>query len=263
MTASPLLEVRALGKQFAPRRDETSRWVLRDVSFTVARGELVTIVGPSGAGKTTLLNLIAQTEKATAGEICFDAEVTAAADRRPLRPGLSCRVGYVSQQDCLLPWRTALQNVLLPLEIQNRLTRQSQDRARELLHKVGLAGFEQHYPHELSGGMRQRVSLVRTLVYDPPVILMDEPFAGLDSQTRAALRSDLVRLYGGSKTIVFVTHDIHEAIVLGDRTLVLSTAPARVKSEYAIPFRRPRDLRALMLDAEFLALHDAICADIA
>ena len=151
----------------------------------------------------------------------------------------------MTQEDNLLPWRTTLQNVLFPLDVQGRLNDETRARAEMLIRAVGLAGFENHYPHELSGGMRKRASLIRTLVYDPPVILMDEPFGALDAQTRMQLQEDLLRLWNlGRKTIVFVTHDIAEAIALGDRTLVLSRAPAthrrRAHDHDPAPARHPR-----------------------
>jgi NitT/TauT family transport system ATP-binding protein len=152
-----------------------------------------------------------------------------------------------------------LQNVLFPLTVQRRLNDETRARAQMLIHAVGLAGFEQHYPHELSGGMRKRASLIRTLVYDPPVILMDEPFGALDAQTRTQLQEDLLRLWNlGRKTIVFVTHDIAEAIALGDRTLVLSRSPASIAGEHCNPIPRPRDIRGIMIHPEFGALYHRI-----
>src|SRR4029079_8585109 len=210
-------------------------FVIRDLNFSVEDGEFLTIVGPSGAGKTTLLNMIAQIDTASGGTVRFQSEIATLDDAKVLSPGLSCRIGYVTQEDNLLPWRTTLQNVLFPLIVQGRLNDETRARAETLTRAVGLAGFESHYPHELSGGMRKRASLIRTLVYDPPVILMDEPFGALDAQTRVQLQEDLLRLWNlGRKTIVFVTHDIGEAIALGDRTLVLSRAPAKIIGEHII-----------------------------
>ena len=260
MTAEPLLEIRDLGKQFA-RRDAGSAapWVIKDLSFSVGDGEFLTIVGPSGSGKTTLLNMIAQIDAASSGEIRFRSEPVPIGDPRALKPGLACQIGYVTQEDNLLPWRTTLDNVLFPLKVQGRLDAQSRARAELLIKTVGLAGFEQYYPHELSGGMRKRASLIRTLVYNPPVILMDEPFGALDAQTRAMLQADLLNLWNlGRKTIIFVTHDIGEAIALGDRTLVLTRAPARVAGEHPIPIPRPRDIGGIMAHPEFGAVYQRI-----
>jgi NitT/TauT family transport system ATP-binding protein len=260
----PLIEIRRLGKRFPARNGrEPSPWVIEDLSFTVSEGEFLTIIGPSGAGKTTLLNMIAQIDAASAGEVRFQSDLAPIGNLKALKPGLDCRIGYVTQDDHLLPWRTTLQNVLFPLVVQGRLSQETRARADMLIRAVGLSGFEHHYPHELSGGMRKRASLIRTLVYDPPVILMDEPFGALDAQTRTQLQADLLRLWNlGRKTIIFVTHDIAEAIALGDRTLVLSRPPSRVAGEHAIPLARPRDVRGIMAHPEFGALYQAIRAQV-
>jgi NitT/TauT family transport system ATP-binding protein len=260
MATEALLEVRGLSKRFGDRvgRDP-SPWVIQDLSFVVNEGEFLTIIGPSGSGKTTLLNMLAQIDTASGGEIRFQSQVAPIRDPKSLKPGLACKIGYVTQEDNLLPWRTTLQNVLFPLTVQRRLNDETRARAQMLIHAVGLAGFEQHYPHELSGGMRKRASLIRTLVYDPPVILMDEPFGALDAQTRTQLQEDLLRLWNlGRKTIVFVTHDIAEAIALGDRTLVLSRSPASIAGEHCNPIPRPRDIRGIMIHPEFGALYHRI-----
>jgi NitT/TauT family transport system ATP-binding protein len=153
--------------------------------------------------------------------------------------------------------------VLFPLVVQGRLNDETRAHAQMLIRAVGLAGFESHYPHELSGGMRKRASLIRTLVYDPPVILMDEPFGALDAQTRMQLQEDLLRLWNiGRKTIVFVTHDIGEAIALGDRTLVLTKAPARIAGEHMITIPRPRDIRGIMTHPAFTELYQRIRAQV-
>jgi NitT/TauT family transport system ATP-binding protein len=264
LAMQPLLEVRDLSKRFAARagRDAQS-WVIQDLSFSVGDGEFLTIVGPSGSGKTTLLNMIAQIDAASGGEVRFQSVSAPINDPKALSPGLSCKIGYVTQEDNLLPWRTTLQNVLFPLSVQRRLNEETRAHAEALIRAVGLSGFENHYPHELSGGMRKRASLIRTLVYDPPVILMDEPFGALDAQTRTQLQEDLLRLWNlGRKTIVFVTHDIGEAIALGDRTLVLTRAPARIAGEHAIDIPRPRDIRSIMTHPDFAALYQRIRAQV-
>jgi len=255
-----LLEIQALAKKFAGRAGrEGGAFVIRDLSFSVDDGEFLTIVGPSGAGKTTLLNMIAQIDTASGGAVRFQSETATLDDPKALNPGLSCRIGYVTQEDNLLPWRTTLQNVLFPLNVQGKLNAETQARAEMLIRTVGLAGFENHYPHELSGGMRKRASLIRTLVYDPPVILMDEPFGALDAQTRTHLQDDLIKLWNlGRKTIVFVTHDIAEAIALGDRTLVLTRAPAKIAGEHLIDIPRPRDIRGIMSNPRFGELYQRI-----
>jgi NitT/TauT family transport system ATP-binding protein len=258
--AGPLLEVRDLSKRFAARAGgDTSSWVIQALSFSVNEGEFLTVIGPSGSGKTTLLNMIAQIDTASGGEVRFQSQAAPISDPKALNPGLSCKIGYVTQEDNLLPWRTTLQNVLFPLSVQGRLDKETRAHAEGLIRAVGLAGFENHYPHELSGGMRKRASLIRTLVYDPPVILMDEPFGALDAQTRAQLQEDLLRLWHlGRKTIIFVTHDIAEAIALGDRTLVLTRAPAHIAGEHVNPIPRPRDVRGIMTHPDFAGLYQRI-----
>ena len=264
MMGQPLVEVRELSKRFATHMGrETASWVIRGLSFSVADGEFLTIIGPSGSGKTTLLNMLAQIDTASGGEVHFQSQPAPVNDAKALNPGLSCRIGYVTQEDNLLPWRTTLQNVLFPLTVQRQLNAETRARAEMLIAAVGLKGFEGHYPHELSGGMRKRASLIRTLVYDPPVILMDEPFGALDAQTRAQLQDDLLHLWNlGRKTIIFVTHDIAEAIALGDRTLVLSRQPAKVAGEHANPIPRPRDIRGIMTHPEFASLYQRIRAQV-
>jgi len=261
---SALLEIRKLGKRFPTRQGrEPSPWVIQDLSFSVTEGEFLTIVGPSGAGKSTLLNIIVQTDTASAGDILLNGVPIATRDPRALKPGIDRRIGYVTQDDNLLPWRSTLDNVLFPLEVQGKLDDEGRARAQTLIEAVGLAGFEKYYPHELSGGMRKRTALIRTLVYDPPVILMDEPFASVDAQTRTQLQSDLLRLWDlGRKTIIFVTHDITEAIALGDRALVLSKQPSRIAAEHAIPIPRPRNVKDIFTLPGFAATYEKIRADV-
>ncbi len=241
---APILEVKGLAKRFPPRtRDAEAPLILADLSFHVADQEFLTMVGPSGAGKSTLLNIIAQCDGASDGEIFFRGELIETGHAAALNPGWNCQIGYVTQDDNLLPWRTLIDNVTMPLKLQGRYDEAAQERVRELLRATNLTGFERYYPHELSGGMRKRASLIRTLAYDPPIILMDEPFGAVDAQTRAQLQQDLLRLWNhGRKTIVFVTHDIGEAISLGDRVLVLSKSPAKIIAQHQIDIRRPRDL---------------------
>src|SRR5713101_1019924 len=187
MSEAPLLEIKGLGKRFPARPGrEASPWVIQGLSFSVRPGELLTIVGPSGAGKSTLLNMIAQIDTVSAGEIVFNGEAVKSHDARTLRPGFDRRIGYVTQDDNLLPWRTTIDNVLFPIEVRGRLDAQTRAHAEMLIRAVGLGGFERYYPHELSGGMRKRAALIRTLAYDPPVILMDEPFAAVDAPTQRA-----------------------------------------------------------------------------
>jgi NitT/TauT family transport system ATP-binding protein len=237
--------------------------VLRDISFELERGSFHFLTGPSGSGKSTLLNMIAQIDVASGGEILFAGDMIVVNDPKALKPGLDRRIGYVTQDDNLLPWRTTIDNVLFPLEVQGRLDDKSRSHAETLIKAVGLSGYERYYPHELSGGMRKRTSLIRTLVYDPPVILMDEPFAAVDAQTRVQLQEDLLRLWEmGRKTIIFVTHDIAEAVALGDRTLVLTKQPTRIRSEHIIPFKRPRNVKDIFGLEGFAQVYEKIRAEI-
>jgi len=212
---------------------------LRDVRFEVQSGEFVTVIGPSGCGKSTLLSAIASLlspeEADVRGKILIDGvDVRHGGARRAL--------GYVFQRDTLFPWRTVLQNVAAGLEIRGMSREDRLETARRLIATVGLSGFEQYYPHQISGGMRQRTSLIRTLAYDPQVILMDEPFGALDAQTRMVLQSELIRIWSASrKTIIFVTHDLAEAITLGERVIVFSKRPGTVTRIYDVPFPHPRD----------------------
>ncbi|OXM63436.1 ABC transporter ATP-binding protein [Amycolatopsis vastitatis] len=195
---------------------------LDDVSLDIADGTFLSLVGPSGSGKSTLLDLLGGLATPTSGEVLIDGE--------PVRgPGLDR--GVVFQQYALFPWRTARANVEFGLEGGSLGKRQRAERAREYLALVGLSGFEDRYPHELSGGMKQRVAIARSLVYDPAVLLMDEPFAALDAQTREQLQEELLRIWRRTgKTIVFITHGIDEAVYLGQRVAVLTSRPGRLKA---------------------------------
>ncbi|WP_178130405.1 ABC transporter ATP-binding protein [Reyranella sp. CPCC 100927] len=258
--AEPLLEVRDLARTFGARDGRAAGLnVIEGLSLAVTEGEFVTVAGPSGSGKSTLLNMIAQTDRPTAGTIRLRGKTIMDASTSTLTPGWHCQIGYVTQEDNLLPWRRLEENILLPLRAQRRLDDAARARAAALIDTAGLAGFERFYPHELSGGMRKRASLVRTLAYDPPVILMDEPFGALDAQTRTELHADLLRLWSlRRKTIIFVTHDITEAIALGDRVLVLSRAPARVIDEFRVDLPRPRDIDGLIAAPGFARLYESI-----
>jgi NitT/TauT family transport system ATP-binding protein len=224
--------------------------VLKDVSFEVGSGEFVTIVGPSGCGKSTVLNAIASLigsgEAVVTGSIHING-----AEIREGRLGKGA-LGYVFQRDTLFPWRTVLRNVEAGLELRGMPKSERETRARQLINLVGLAGFEQYFPHQISGGMRQRASLIRTLAYDPQVVLMDEPFGALDAQTRMSLQAELIRIWAARrKTIVFVTHDLAEAIMLGERVIVFSKRPGTVKRIVRIPFPHPRDPFELYGSREF------------
>ncbi|RVI51926.1 ABC transporter ATP-binding protein [Sinorhizobium meliloti] len=208
--------------------------VLDGVDLSIDRGEFITLVGPSGSGKSVLLDVIAGLTGATSGVASIDGiEVS--------KP--HARTAYVFQQYALSPWRTALQNVEYALEVRGVPAAERREKARHLLHLFGLNGFEDRFPSQLSGGMQQRVAIARALSTDPQVLLMDEPFAALDAQTRDILQSELLRIWEQIKTtVVFVTHSIDEAIYLADRVVVMTARPARVKEIVEIDLPRPRDL---------------------
>ena len=228
---------------------------LERVSLLVRDGEFVSLVGPSGCGKSTILKLVSGLLTPTSGGVSLDGQ--------PVN-GVPPSVGFMFQSDALLPWGTALDNVAVALELRGIARPERERRARELLGLVGLAGFEQAYPATLSGGMRKRVALARVLAYDPSVYLMDEPFGALDAQTKVQMGGELLRIWDGlDRTIVFVTHDIEEAIALSDRVLVMTRRPGRIKSEYKIDLPRPRDFYEVRFTPEFRALHQAIWRDLA
>jgi len=203
-----------------------SNAVIGDVSFTLRPGEIVSIVGPSGCGKTTLLNLLCGILPLSAGRVYWRG--------RPL-DGMPRRVGYMLQKDLLLAWRTVLANVTLGLELQGVARAEREARARVMLRTVGLSDFQDYFPSALSGGMRQRVALARTLVTDPEVLLLDEPFAALDFQTKLLLESDMARLVRGQgRALLMITHDVEEAVSLSDRVLVLSHRPSRIRAVHDI-----------------------------
>jgi NitT/TauT family transport system ATP-binding protein len=217
---------------------------LDDVSLEIAAGELCVVVGPSGCGKTTLLNCIAGFDTVTSGQILLDGAVIAAPGGK-LAPGADRMV--VFQAGALFPWKTVLWNITCGPVLSGRLTRaDAEAQARALLARVGLAGIEGQYPVELSGGMKRRVEIIRALLNDPTVLLLDEPFRALDSLTKSVMHEALLELYDLSrKTIFFITHDLEEAIFLADRVAVMTTRPGRVKKLISVDLPRPRDYRLL------------------
>jgi NitT/TauT family transport system ATP-binding protein len=222
---------------------------LDQINLEVNEGEFVTIVGPSGCGKTTFINLCDGLLKPTAGHITIDGKTVTG-------PGIDR--GMVFQDSCLMPWRTVLKNVIFGLECQGLDNPEGIERAMGFIKLVGLQGFEEHYPHELSGGMQQRCNLARALTVDPKILIMDEPFAALDAQTREIMQAELLRIWKESgKTVLFITHQISEAIFLADRVIVFGSRPGRVKKMIPINLPRPRDL-SIKRDTQFLKYEDEL-----
>ena len=241
--ASPKLAIEALTKKFGDLE------VLKQINVEVRHGEFVSIVGPSGCGKTTFLRIIGGLETASSGAARLDGRVIEgpAADR-----------GFVFQSDNLLPWRDVLSNAEIGPEINGKLSPQQRATTMRLLELVGLKGFENYFPRQLSGGMRQRVNLARALAVDPALLLMDEPFSALDAQTREIMQTELMRIWeAGRKTVLFVTHQIDEAVFLSDRVLVFARRPGRLQESVKIDLPRPRVL-GLKRDPAFVAYVDHI-----
>jgi NitT/TauT family transport system ATP-binding protein len=224
---------------------------VRDTTLIVAPGEFVSVVGPTGCGKSTLLNVAAGLLAPSHGHVeIFGKRMH----------GINAHAGYMFQADALMPWRSALANVRAGLEFRGVAHAQSTPLAREWLSRVGLAGFEDRYPHQLSGGMRKRVSLAQMLILEPQLLLMDEPFSALDIQTRQLMENELLELWSANrKSVLFITHDLEEAISLSDRVIVLSAGPeTHPIGEFAIDLPRPRDVAEIRMTPRFVALHEAI-----
>jgi NitT/TauT family transport system ATP-binding protein len=227
--------------------------VLDDINISVDAGKFVAIVGPSGCGKTTFIKIVDGLLKSTSGQILIDGSPVSG-------PGHDRAM--VFQEACLLPWRTVFNNVLYGLECQGRVDAEARARVQRLIRLVGLGNFETHYPHELSGGMQQRCNLARALALDPEVLIMDEPFAALDAQTRELMQLELLRVWNETKkTVLFVTHQINEAVYLADQVIVLGTKPGRVRDIVDIDLARPRPL-SIKRDSKFLEYEDRIWATI-
>jgi NitT/TauT family transport system ATP-binding protein len=249
---TPALALENITCTFVSREDRTQRYTaVRDTTLRVAPGEFVSVVGPTGCGKSTLLNVAAGLLEPSAGEVRVFGERL---------DGINGRAGYLFQADALMPWRNAFENVLAGLEFRNSPPADARDRAEDWLRRVGLTGFGDRYPHQLSGGMKKRVSLAQTLILDPEILLMDEPFSALDIQTRQLMENELLELWSANrKSVVFITHDLEEAIALSDRVTVLSAGPeTRPIGDYAIDLPRPRDVAEIRLTPRYLELHTEI-----
>ena len=240
---APKLKISHLGKTF------NDLHALQDVNLDVDRGEFISVVGPSGCGKTTFLRIVAGLEPASSGEVLLDGRAV---------HGPGGDRGFVFQSDSLLPWRTVFANAIIGREVAGQVGAAERQRTMELLKLVGLEGFENYHPRQLSGGMRQRVNLARALAIDPDVLLMDEPFASLDAQTREIMQTELLRIWEqGRKTVLFVTHQIDEAVFLSDRVLVFARRPGRLQESVEIKLARPRTL-AIKRTPEFIGYVDHI-----
>jgi len=226
--------IRGLRKQFRDIAREEEVIALDGIDLAIADDEFLTVLGPSGCGKTTLLNIVASFESASGGEVLLDGE--------PVRKPGPDR-GVVFQEYALFPWLTVQQNIEFGLRERRMPRLERRERVRRQIASVGLSGFEQRYPQELSGGMRQRVALARLLINNPKILLMDEPFAALDAQTRSMMQQELLGVWSAERrTVIFITHNIEEAVLLGDRAVVMTARPGRIKEIVAIELARPRDV---------------------
>jgi NitT/TauT family transport system ATP-binding protein len=259
MSLPAALALDAVSCTFVSRDDPGQRYTaVRDVTLAVGAGEFVSVVGPTGCGKSTLLNMAAGLLAPSSGAVrVFGTPLS----------GINARAGYMFQSDSLMPWRTARQNVMAGLEFRGAADAGAQ--ADDWLKRVGLGGFGDRYPHQLSGGMRKRVNLAQTLVLDPDIILMDEPFSALDVQTRQLMENEVLELWAGArdtagrergrKAVLFITHDLDEAIAMSDRVVVLSAGPASHPiGEFHVDLERPRDVAEVRSTPRFVELHKAI-----
>jgi NitT/TauT family transport system ATP-binding protein len=239
MPARPVvIETRGLGKVYGI--DRAPIVALQDISFAVEEGAFVSLVGPSGCGKSTLLRILAGLDRQTAGTITVDAA------------GWAVENAMVFQESGLFPWMSVETNVRFGLDTRGVPRKEADPRVEAALKLVGLSRFRNHYPHQLSGGMRQRCAIARAFVTDPGMLLMDEPFAALDAQNRALLQAELVRLWEQTgKTVIYITHSIEEALLMGDRTVIMTAQPGRIKQIIDVPFAHPRDLLQLAASPEF------------
>jgi NitT/TauT family transport system ATP-binding protein len=236
-----IISIRGVGHTFRTKGRRVE--ALLETNLDIYDREFMTIVGPSGCGKSTLMNVIVGLIPPSSGSVLY---------RGQRHAGINRAIGYITQADNLYPWRTLRQNVEFPLEVRGVPKAERRERVAYLIRKVGLDGFDESFPHELSGGMRQRANIIRTLVYGPEVILMDEPFGPLDAQTRLILQNQMLDLWQEErKTVIFITHDLSEAVALADRVVVMSARPGRIKTVAPVPVPRPRDLFEIHADERF------------
>ena len=252
MTVS--LQVNRVSKEFIDRRSKSTVRALDEINLEVQKGEVICILGPSGCGKSTLLNIVAGFLPPTGGEVRVDG-------RQVLEPGPDR--GFVFQEFALFPWRTVLENIEFGPVLKGMEKADRHARARELIQRIHLTGFENKYPFELSGGMKQRVGIARALANDPEVLLMDEPFGALDAQTRRVMQEELLKLLGETKkTVLFVTHAIDEAIVLADRVVIMTARPGQVKALLGVDLPRPRERTSPEFNELYRKMDDLIRAEV-
>ncbi len=251
----PAVQLENVGVRFGTARSG-AHTVLHDISLQVREGEFLAIVGPSGCGKSTLLNVTAGLVAPSSGEVMVFGE--------ELAGGVCRHAAYLFQQDALLPWRSVLANISLGLTLRGTSRAVAQEAARRWIDRVGLSGFEDRYPHQLSGGMRKRAAIAQSWIVEPRLLLMDEPFSALDVHTRQIMETELLALWRESgKTVMFITHDLEEAIALADEVVVMSAGPsARIKGRYRVDLPRPRDVAEIRLDAGFTDLYRRIWDDL-
>src|SRR5262245_51310783 len=249
----PAIELLSVTKRF-PTPNGGVYTALRDLTLRVAPGEFAAVVGPTGCGKSTTLALVSGLEPASAGEVRVMG--------RTVR-GIAGDIGYVFQTDAVFPWKSVLDNVAAGPRYRGSSTRTARALAREWIARVGLAGFEDRYPHQLSGGMRKRVALAQSLINEPRILLMDEPFSALDVQTRTLMENELLALWSAtSASVVFVTHDLEEAISLADRVYVFTAGPGTVKGSYPIALLRPRNVSEIRFEPQFQRIYQEIWTDL-
>ena len=249
-----MIDLQGVTKEFV-KPSGAIHTVLQDINLSIDKGEFCSIVGPTGCGKSTTINLIAGFEQPTGGRILVD--------REPLE-GINRHAACVFQTDNTFPWKTVLENVSLGLRLRGVAKSKAHEEARYWIARVGLTGFEHHYPHQLSGGMKKRVALAQCLIVQPAILLMDESFAALDVHTRSLMENELLAIWEDtSASVVFITHDLEEAIALSDRVVVLTAGPAAtIKGDYPIPLTRPRNVAEIRFTEQFMKLHEKIWNDL-
>jgi NitT/TauT family transport system ATP-binding protein len=247
--SAPAIELTGVSKRFRTP-DGSVFTALSEVDLAVEPGQFCAVVGPSGCGKSTTLTLVSGLEKPSGGSVKVHGEPVS---------GIGDDVGFVFQADALLPWKSVLENVAAGPIFRGVAKREARDRARDWLRRVGLSNFADHHPHQLSGGMRKRVSLAQSLINEPDILMMDEPFSALDVQTRSIMSNELLTLWEQSRpSVIFVTHDLEEAIALADRVVVMTAGPGTVKQVYDIDLPRPRQVPEIRFDPRFIELYEEI-----